>query len=99
MNNQPSPRCGEGYSYLAWPVTLRLSYFDPVSLVEFNRISLTGFRSCTSRSHYQSVLKADNTDLTSHLLQSLFDVGSGRISIVTMNTFKYHSDVLTISQG
>ncbi|GJU91775.1 hypothetical protein Tco_1304198 [Tanacetum coccineum] len=25
--------------------------------VEFRRISLTGFRSCTSRSHYQSVSK------------------------------------------
>ncbi|GJX50046.1 hypothetical protein Tco_0276891 [Tanacetum coccineum] len=31
-------------------------------------------------------LKADNMDLTSHLPRSLFDVGSGRISIVTVNT-------------
>ncbi|GJV59436.1 hypothetical protein Tco_1465536 [Tanacetum coccineum] len=31
-------------------------------------------------------LKADNTDLKSHLPQSLFDVGSGRISIVIVNT-------------
>ncbi|GJT48168.1 hypothetical protein Tco_0974325 [Tanacetum coccineum] len=31
-------------------------------------------------------LKADNTDLTSHLPQSLFDVGSGRISIVIVST-------------
>ncbi|GJZ68811.1 hypothetical protein Tco_0632361, partial [Tanacetum coccineum] len=38
-------------------------------------------------------------DLTSHLPHSLFDVGSGRISIVTVNTFKYHSDVLAKSQG
>ncbi|GJY43213.1 hypothetical protein Tco_0431426 [Tanacetum coccineum] len=27
------------------------------NMVEFRRISLTGFRSCTSRSHYQSVSK------------------------------------------
>ncbi|GKB68742.1 hypothetical protein Tco_0930154, partial [Tanacetum coccineum] len=38
-------------------------------------------------------------DLTSHLPQSLFDVGSGRISIVTVNTFRHHSDVLAKSQG
>ncbi|GKF48083.1 hypothetical protein Tco_0141334, partial [Tanacetum coccineum] len=29
----------------------------------------------------------------------LFDVDSGRISIVTVNTKKYHSDVLAKSQG
>ncbi|GKG56707.1 hypothetical protein Tco_0580031, partial [Tanacetum coccineum] len=29
----------------------------------------------------------------------LFDVDSGRISIVTVNTKKYHSDVLARSQG
>nr|GEU31491.1 alpha/beta hydrolases superfamily protein [Tanacetum cinerariifolium] len=44
-------------------------------------------------------LKADNVDLTSHLPQSLFDVGSGRIFIVTVNTFRHHSDVLAKSQG
>ncbi|GKA09858.1 uncharacterized mitochondrial protein-like protein [Tanacetum coccineum] len=38
-------------------------------------------------------------DLTSHLSQSLFDIGSGRISIVTLNTFRYHSNVLAIPQG
>ncbi|GJW69518.1 hypothetical protein Tco_0126435 [Tanacetum coccineum] len=37
------------------------------------------------------------SDLTSHLLQSLFDVGFGRISIVIVNTFRHHSDVLAIS--
>ncbi|GJZ48894.1 hypothetical protein Tco_0603084 [Tanacetum coccineum] len=31
-------------------------------------------------------LKAENMDLTSHLPQSLFDVGSERISIVIVNT-------------
>nr|GEY10269.1 hypothetical protein [Tanacetum cinerariifolium] len=38
-------------------------------------------------------------DLTSHLPQCMFDVGTGRISILTINTEKYHSDVLAISQG
>ncbi|GJU09409.1 hypothetical protein Tco_1131805 [Tanacetum coccineum] len=47
-----------------------------------------------SRQHGKS-----ESDLTSHLLQSLFDVGSGRNSIVTVNTFKYHSDVLAKSHG
>ncbi|GJR03432.1 hypothetical protein Tco_0526416 [Tanacetum coccineum] len=37
-------------------------------------------------------LKADNTSPTAEL----FDVDSGRISIVTMNTKEYHSDVLAI---
>ncbi|GKB99713.1 hypothetical protein Tco_0985850 [Tanacetum coccineum] len=31
--------------------------------------------------------------------KSLFDVGSSRISIVNVNTEKYHSDVLARSQG
>ncbi|GKC29919.1 hypothetical protein Tco_1037213, partial [Tanacetum coccineum] len=31
--------------------------------------------------------------------ESLFDVGSSRISIVTVNTKEYHSDVLAESQG
>ncbi|GKC88334.1 hypothetical protein Tco_1148983, partial [Tanacetum coccineum] len=35
----------------------------------------------------------------SHLSQCLFDVGNGRISIVTGNTVRYHSDVLEILQG
>ncbi|GKD43739.1 hypothetical protein Tco_1268384 [Tanacetum coccineum] len=30
---------------------------------------------------------------------SLFDVGSSRISIITVNTREYHSDVLAESQG
>ncbi|GKC27152.1 hypothetical protein Tco_1034446, partial [Tanacetum coccineum] len=37
-------------------------------------------------------------DLTSYMPKCLFDVGTGRISIVTMNTVKYHSDVLGRSQ-
>ncbi|GJR71731.1 hypothetical protein Tco_0084096, partial [Tanacetum coccineum] len=47
--------------------------------IEFKRISLTGFYSCISRSHYRSVLKQTT-----------------RISIVTVDTKKYHSDVLEI---
>ncbi|GKC45483.1 hypothetical protein Tco_1063205, partial [Tanacetum coccineum] len=38
-------------------------------------------------------------ECTSHLPQFLFDVGTGRISIITVNTVRYHSDVLAISQG
>nr|GEX00597.1 hypothetical protein [Tanacetum cinerariifolium] len=41
----------------------------------------------------------DTLDLTNYLPHTLFDVGSRRISIVIVNTFKYHSDVLAISQG
>ncbi|GJY74874.1 hypothetical protein Tco_0479305 [Tanacetum coccineum] len=68
--------------------------------IEFKRISLTGFRSCTSRSRYQSVSKQ-----TIHLIHiesrkppivELFNVNSGRISIVTVNTKEYHYDVLAI---
>ncbi|GJS65172.1 retrovirus-related pol polyprotein from transposon TNT 1-94 [Tanacetum coccineum] len=62
--------------------------------VEFKRISLTGFRSCTSRSHYRSVSK--QTTRHNSPTKSLFDVGSRRISIVTVNTKEYHSDVLAI---
>ncbi|GJY06362.1 hypothetical protein Tco_0373416 [Tanacetum coccineum] len=40
-------------------------------------------------------LKADNTSPTAEL----FDVDSRRISIVTVNTKEYHSDVLARSQG
>ncbi|GJX20187.1 reverse transcriptase domain-containing protein [Tanacetum coccineum] len=56
-------------------------------IVEFKRITLTMFHSCTSRSYYRSVSKQttdrDESDLTNHLPQSLFDVGSRRISIET----------------
>ncbi|GJY88704.1 hypothetical protein Tco_0503332 [Tanacetum coccineum] len=52
------------------------------TILKFKRISLTGFRSCTSCSHYWSVLKQTT-----------------RISTVTVNTVRYHSDVLAISQG
>ncbi|GJZ51857.1 hypothetical protein Tco_0606372 [Tanacetum coccineum] len=68
--------------------------------VEFKRISLTGFRSCASRSRYQSISKQTTRliHLESHKspTKSLFDVGTRRISIVTVNTKEYHSDVLII---
>ncbi|GJU24751.1 hypothetical protein Tco_1163372 [Tanacetum coccineum] len=71
--------------------------------VEFKRISLTGFRSCTSRSRYRSVSKQTtrNRTIVSFPLtqsfdfhiesrksptKSLFNVGSRRISIFTVNT-------------
>ncbi|GJT68221.1 hypothetical protein Tco_1019701 [Tanacetum coccineum] len=73
--------------------------------VQFRRTSLTGFPTQSIRSSnaialdspYLLVslperLKADNTSPT----KSLFDVGSRRISIVTVNTKEYHSDVLAI---
>ncbi|GKD28633.1 retrovirus-related pol polyprotein from transposon TNT 1-94 [Tanacetum coccineum] len=68
--------------------------------IEFKRISLTGFRSCTSRSRYRSVSK--QTTRLIHIesrkspTKSLFDVSSRRISIVTVNTKEYHSDVQAI---
>ncbi|GKA50014.1 hypothetical protein Tco_0743087 [Tanacetum coccineum] len=65
--------------------------------VEFKRISLTGFRSCTSRSRYQSVSK-QTTRIRKSPTKSLFDVGSRRISIVTVNTKEYHSDVWQLWQ-
>ncbi|GJR02723.1 reverse transcriptase domain-containing protein [Tanacetum coccineum] len=45
------------------------------------------------------IFMLEHIDLTNHLPQSLFDVGSRRISIETMNTFRHHSDVLAKSQG
>ncbi|GJV71970.1 hypothetical protein Tco_1491965 [Tanacetum coccineum] len=56
-------------------------------MVKFKRISLTGFRSCTIRSCYRSVTKQTTRSSTAEL----FDVDSGRISIVTVNTKDYHS--------
>ncbi|GKB87366.1 hypothetical protein Tco_0959638 [Tanacetum coccineum] len=63
------------------------------SWVEFKRISLTGFRSCTSRSRYRSISK-QITRISQVTYQEL-DNGS-EISIVTVNTKEYHSDVLAI---
>ncbi|GJR20036.1 hypothetical protein Tco_0968563 [Tanacetum coccineum] len=77
-------------------------------IVEFKRISLTGFHSCTSRSRYRSVSKQITRTSLIHIeshhrffpvdtslihiesrkspTKSLFDVGSRRISIFTVNT-------------
>ncbi|GKD01489.1 hypothetical protein Tco_1171763 [Tanacetum coccineum] len=43
-------------------------------VVEIQRISLTGFRICTSRSHYQSVSKQTTRISQVTLRKSLFDV-------------------------
>ncbi|GJY11081.1 putative reverse transcriptase domain-containing protein [Tanacetum coccineum] len=77
-------------------------------IVEFKRISLTGFRSCTSRSRYQSVSKQ-----TTRIAPSFLSVGTSlihyRISnvtlpraclmlaqagfpFITVNTKEYHSE-------
>ncbi|GJR32460.1 hypothetical protein Tco_1108692 [Tanacetum coccineum] len=64
--------------------------------IDFKRISLTGFRSCASRSCYRSVSKQTtrliNLESCKSPTKSLFDVGSRRISIVIVNTKEYHSD-------
>ncbi|GKF25556.1 hypothetical protein Tco_0081450, partial [Tanacetum coccineum] len=77
--------------------------------VQFRRTSLTGFPTQSIRS--SNAVALDLLDLlvlitkTSQSRQhesrksptkSLFDVGSRRISIVTVNTKEYHSDVLEI---
>ncbi|GJT55153.1 hypothetical protein Tco_0990207 [Tanacetum coccineum] len=51
--------------------------------------------------NYREHLKAYNTvksesESRKSPTESLFDVGSSRISIVTVNTKEYHSDVLAI---
>ncbi|GJU92135.1 hypothetical protein Tco_1304558 [Tanacetum coccineum] len=51
--------------------------------VEFKRISLTGFRSCTSRSHYRSVSKQTIRYLTLTVEEFLF---------VTVSTKEHHSE-------
>ncbi|GKE52202.1 hypothetical protein Tco_1487358, partial [Tanacetum coccineum] len=56
--------------------------------VEFKRISLTGFRSCTSRSRYRSVSK----QTTRHLPQSCLMLTLKGFPFITMNTKEYHSE-------
>ncbi|GJT09187.1 reverse transcriptase domain-containing protein [Tanacetum coccineum] len=53
--------------------------------VEFQRISLTGFRSCTSRSHYRSVSK----QTTRHLPRACFDVAKEGFPSSLLNTKEY----------
>ncbi|GJR12559.1 hypothetical protein Tco_0795211 [Tanacetum coccineum] len=79
-----------------WPETAPEKMERRREEVEFKRISLTGFRSCTSRSHYRSVSKQTTQSRQVTYNMSLIDVGSRRISIVTVNTKEYHSDVLAI---
>ncbi|GJZ22321.1 hypothetical protein Tco_0559360 [Tanacetum coccineum] len=49
---------------------LNTSSLQERRMVEFQRISLTGFRSCTSRSHYRSVSK--QTTRTGYQLANIF---------------------------
>ncbi|GKA68556.1 hypothetical protein Tco_0768473 [Tanacetum coccineum] len=56
--------------------------------VEFKRFSLTGFRSCTSRSRYRSISK----QTTRHLPQSCFMLTLERFPFITVNTKEYHSE-------
>ncbi|GJZ86698.1 retrovirus-related pol polyprotein from transposon TNT 1-94 [Tanacetum coccineum] len=57
-------------------------------LVEFKRISLTGFRSCTSRSRYRSISK----QTTRHLPQSCLMLTLEGFPFITVNTKEYHSE-------
>ncbi|GJV55212.1 reverse transcriptase domain-containing protein [Tanacetum coccineum] len=79
------------------------------SSVQFRRTSLTGFLAQSIRSSnaialdspYLLVLITRTSQSRQHEsrkspTKSLFDVGSRRISIVTVNTKEYHSDVLAI---
>ncbi|GJW71008.1 ribonuclease H-like domain-containing protein [Tanacetum coccineum] len=79
------------------------------SMVQFRRTSLTGFPAQSIRSSnaialdspYLLVLIIGTSQSRQHESRKpptaeLFDVDSGRISIVTVNTKEYHSDVLAI---
>ncbi|GJT93761.1 hypothetical protein Tco_1082606 [Tanacetum coccineum] len=61
---------------------------DPLNSVEFKRISLTGFRSCASRSRYRSVSK----QTTRHLPQSYLMLTLEGFLFITVNTEEYHSE-------
>ncbi|GJX19899.1 hypothetical protein Tco_0222576 [Tanacetum coccineum] len=80
-----------------------------VMVVQFRRTSLTGFPAQSIRSSnaialdspYLLVLITGTSQSRQHEsrkspTKSLFDVGSRRISIITVNTKEYHSDVLAI---
>ncbi|GJU40754.1 hypothetical protein Tco_1193711 [Tanacetum coccineum] len=82
---------------------------EPLQKVQFRRTSLAGFPAQSIRSSnvvaldspYLLVLISGMSQSRQHEsrkspTKSLFDVGSRRISIVTMNTKEYHSDVLAI---
>ncbi|GJS80227.1 hypothetical protein Tco_0730108 [Tanacetum coccineum] len=78
-------------------------------IIQFKRISLTGFPSQSVRSFnaialyslYLLVLITGASQSKQHEsrkppTKSLFDVGSSRISIIIVNTKEYHSDVLVV---
>ncbi|GKB63030.1 hypothetical protein Tco_0919216 [Tanacetum coccineum] len=71
------------------------SYFTKIQvhsvMVEFKRISLTGFHSCTSHSFDTSLVHIESLNSPT---AKLFDDDSRRISIFIVNTKEYHSDVL-----
>ncbi|GKC26897.1 hypothetical protein Tco_1034191 [Tanacetum coccineum] len=77
--------------------------------IQFRRISLTGFlaqsvgssNAITLESLYLLVVITGTSQSRQHEsrktpTKSLFDVGSSRISIIIVNTKKYHSDVLAV---
>ncbi|GJS41127.1 hypothetical protein Tco_0566170 [Tanacetum coccineum] len=68
-------RCHKFDSYRIAQVTCRSACLM-LALVEFKRISLTGFRSCTSRSHYRSISKQVNTRKSDQLTQVRFILDS-----------------------
>ncbi|GJU24868.1 hypothetical protein Tco_1163489 [Tanacetum coccineum] len=94
-----------------WKYTrnLGLTTIGGTKSVQFRRTSLTGFPAQSIRSSnaialdspYLLVLITGTSQSRQHEsrkspTKSLFDVGSRRISIVTVNTKEYHSDVLAI---
>ncbi|GJY84903.1 hypothetical protein Tco_0498929 [Tanacetum coccineum] len=84
-------------------LALTLLYLASKSLVEFKRISLTGFSNYTSRFVTRASQSRQHVDTSLIHIEyckppttELFDVDSKRISIVTVNTKEYHSNVLEI---
>ncbi|GJV89442.1 RNA-directed DNA polymerase, eukaryota, reverse transcriptase zinc-binding domain protein [Tanacetum coccineum] len=88
---------------------LKIDIAKAYDTVQFRRTSLTGFPAQSIRSSnvialdspYLLVLITGTSQSRQHEsrkspTKSLFDVGSRRISIVTVNTKEYHSDVLAI---
>ncbi|GJQ91719.1 zinc finger, CCHC-type containing protein [Tanacetum coccineum] len=101
-------------------VVVRIGSGKTPALIQFRRISLTGFSAQSIGSSnvialelpYLLVLSTGASQSRQHVdtslihiesrkspTESLFDVGSSRISIVIVSTKEYHSDVLAESQG
>ncbi|GJX12955.1 hypothetical protein Tco_0204713 [Tanacetum coccineum] len=73
--------CGASW---AW----RAATIGKPTSIEFKRISLIGFHSCTSRSRYRSVSK----QTTRHLPQSCLMLTLEGFPFITVNTKEYHSE-------